>query len=300
MTKLEIFNAPTSCSCTSCSNDSCSTSTSTKITDDIEWLKSKGIEATSYNPGIEPEAFRTNELVMETLKKYGPDCLPLTILNNEILFKGKYPGRAILAEYFGLKYEEEQEEEIAEKSSCGCSGGCSGGCGCGSKTPLEEPTLNERLKTAAVIAAMLIIACILLVKLTATAGATETQTPPQTQQTTNPEGFVSSIAEAKKSGQDTIFIFVPSKTDLKMSILTQTAIIAAQGSLKTKKVTSKLYTLDSTSADYAAIAKKNKLPAIVVVGKTGNKCVVSGKITMTKLLDAYIQVSPLGCPASTP
>lgn len=283
MTKLQIFDPPMCCT-----SGVCGTNVDTKLVkllNDIEWLKSKGVEVERFGLAFEPQAFVSNELVKETLQKDGNDCLPLILVDGEIAFKGGYPDRAKLAEFCGVKFEEEVKEE-AENVSVGC---CGPDCDC------HQTSAGNKCKTVILIIILLLIAIILAVKFSAKAGAATTKTQTQTMQ-----GFVSSIAEAKKSGQDTTFVFVPSKSNVKMSILTQTAIIAAQSSLKAKKITSKLYTLDAGSADYNSIAAKNQLPAIVVLGKNGKKSIVSGKITTGKLLQAYVEINQVGCGADCP
>lgn len=150
---------------------------------------------------------------------------------------------------------------------------------------------NKKSYKAILTVILLLINCVSIGGLFCNAQTTTTQT--QTQQVQPLEGFVDSIAEAKKSGQDTTFIFVPAKNNLKMSVLTGIAIMTTQNTLKKKKVKTKLFTLNTTSNDYACIAQKNKLPAIVVLGKYGGQSIVSGKITVAKLLQAYVETS---CP----
>ncbi len=282
MTKLQIFDPPMCCT-----SGVCGTNVDTKLVkllNDIEWLKSKGVEVERFGLAFEPQAFVTNELVKETLQKDGNDCLPLILVDGKIVFKGGYPDRAKLAEFCKVEFEESDSKED-EKVSVEC---CGPDCDC------HQTSSGNKFKTAVLIIILLLAALALAVKFSCKAGATTTH------QSQSMKGFVGSIAEAKKSGQDTVFVFVPSKSNVKMSILTQTAIVAAQGSLKAKKITSKLYTLDAASSDYASIAAQNQLPAIVVLSKNGKKSIVSGKITTAKLLQAYIETTQVGCGADCP
>lgn len=284
MTKLQIFDPPMCCT-----SGVCGTNVDTKLVkflNDIEWLKSIGIEVERFGLAFEPQAFVSNELVKETLQKDGNDCLPLILVDGKIVSKGSYLDRAKLAEICGVNFEEGSETMETENVSFACGPDCD----------CHQTSSGNKFKTAVLIIILLLIALILAVKFSCKAGAATNQS----QQIQPMQGFVNSIAEVKKSGQDTAFIFVPSKSNLKMSILTQTAIVAAQNSLKAKKITSKLYTLDASSPDYASIAAKNKLPAILVVGKSSNIGIVSGKVTATKLLQAYIEASQVGCGADCP
>lgn len=285
MTKLQIFDPPMCCT-----SGVCGTNVDTKLVkflNDIEWLKSKGIEIERHGLAFEPQAFVDNELVKETLQKEGNNCLPLALVDDKIVFKGGYPDRAKLAEICGVEFEESTVQD-AENISFACGPDCD----------CHKPSVGNKFQKAVLIIILLLVACILAAKSCCKAGAATVKN--HNQQTQSMQGLVGSLAEARKNGQDTAFIFVPSKKNVKMSILTQTAIIAAQSSLKTKKITSKLYTLDAASADYASIAAQNQLPAIVVLGKNGNKSIITGKVTATKLLQAYIETTQVGCGASCP
>jgi len=282
MTKLQIFDPPMCCT-----SGVCGTNVDTKLVkllNDIEWLKSKGVEVERFGLAFEPQAFVSNEIVKETLQKDGNDCLPLVLLDGQIVFKGAYPDRDKLAELCGVAFEPDAETEESKNVSFACGPDCD----------CHQTSAGNKFKTAILIIILLIVALILAVKFSGKAGAAETS------QSQTMQGIVSSISEAKKSGQDTTFVFVPSKSNVKMSILTQTAIVAAQSSLKAKKITSKLYTLDTASADYSSIAAKNQLPAIVVLGKNGKRSIVAGKITTAKLLQAYIEINQVGCGADCP
>lgn len=277
MTKLQIFDPPMCCT-----SGVCGTNVDTKLVkllNDIEWLKSKGVEVERFGLAFEPQAFVTNELVKETLQKDGNDCLPLILVDGKIVFKGSYPDRAKLAEFCKVEFEESVGSE-------NISFECGPDCDC------HQTSSGNKFKTAVLIIILLLAALVLAVKFSCKAGAATANQPIK--------GFVGSVAEAKKSGQDIVFIFVPSKSNVKMSVLTQTAIVAAQSSLKARKITSKLYTLDAASADYSSIASQNQLPAIVVLSKNGKKSIVSGKITTTKLLQAYIETTQVGCGADCP
>ncbi len=44
-----------------------------------------------YGLATEPEAFQGNPAVSDLLENEGPDCLPLTFVDNKLLRKGTYP-----------------------------------------------------------------------------------------------------------------------------------------------------------------------------------------------------------------
>jgi hypothetical protein len=94
--------------------------------------------------------------------------------------------------------------------------------------------------------------------------------------------------------QDAVFIFVPATDTLTPSDATRTAVLAAQKTLGAKDTKVGLYTLQAMSADQAQIAKQVKLPAVLVACKGRGMGVVSGEVTETKLLQAYMASSQAG------
>jgi hypothetical protein len=94
--------------------------------------------------------------------------------------------------------------------------------------------------------------------------------------------------------QDTVFIFIPAATSEFADEKTNEAVLAAQQTLKSKSITVGLYTLPSTSSDYSAISAQVSAPAILVASKGRGMGAVSGDVTETKLLQAYMTSSRAG------
>jgi len=88
--------------------------------------------------------------------------------------------------------------------------------------------------------------------------------------------------------QDAVFIFIPAPKNEVADDATSKAVIAAQQTLKAKNINLGLYTLPTSSADYAAIAARVQAPAILIASKGKGMSAVSGEVTETKLLQAYI------------
>lgn len=104
MKKLHVFDPPMCCS-----SGVCGTNVDTKLVtfaSDLEWLKKQGIEVERHGLSFEPSAFVKNEIVKKSLEKEGNDCLPLIVVNNEIVYKGSYPQREKLAEIFGIEFKD--------------------------------------------------------------------------------------------------------------------------------------------------------------------------------------------------
>jgi hypothetical protein len=101
--------------------------------------------------------------------------------------------------------------------------------------------------------------------------------------------------------QDAVFIFVPTKTDEPASEKTNSAVLAAQRTLTSKGIKLGLYTLQASSPDYSAISNQVQLPAILVASKGKGMGAVSGEVTATKLVQAFVASSRSGgcCPSGS-
>ena len=106
--------------------------------------------------------------------------------------------------------------------------------------------------------------------------------------------------------QDAVFVFIPAPKNDLADDKTNTAVLAAQRTLKSKNITLGLYTLPNSSSDYAKISAQVQAPAILVACKGKGMAAVSGDVTEQKLLQAFVASSsaggcgPSGCAPSTP
>lgn len=93
---------------------------------DVDWLASQGVSVTRYNLAQDPNAFVSHPLVRQTLQHEGDACLPLLIMNGEIVAHGAYPRRDQLAQLVGLNASASKSKPwIRFGSGCGCKpGGC--------------------------------------------------------------------------------------------------------------------------------------------------------------------------------
>jgi hypothetical protein len=91
---------------------------------DVEWLASRGVSVSRYNLAQDPQAFVAHPLVRETLQSEGDSCLPLLILNGEVVAHGAYPRREQLAQLVGLTASAcASKPKIRLASGCGCKPG---------------------------------------------------------------------------------------------------------------------------------------------------------------------------------
>ena len=100
---LEVYD-PAMC----CSTGVCGPDVDDEVVDfanDVKWLKSQGIDVQRFNLGQEPEAFKMNPSVLSRLKREGTECLPLLLVNGEIVSEGGYPDRRQLSDWFAITPE---------------------------------------------------------------------------------------------------------------------------------------------------------------------------------------------------
>ncbi|MCX6930628.1 MAG: arsenite efflux transporter metallochaperone ArsD [Verrucomicrobia bacterium] len=101
MKTFEVFDPPLCCS-----TGVCGPSVDPKLirfAADFHWLAGQGFKVERYNLAQQPQAFAANRAVMDALTKHGNACLPLILLNDQIVSQGAYPTRAELAKLAGVE-----------------------------------------------------------------------------------------------------------------------------------------------------------------------------------------------------
>jgi sulfur carrier protein ThiS len=86
---------------------------------DFAWVAGQGVKVERYNLAQQPQAFAANETVKAALAQYGTDCLPVVLLNGSIVCRGRYPGRAELAQLLGLEPGSGPQLPIVQGRCCG-------------------------------------------------------------------------------------------------------------------------------------------------------------------------------------
>jgi hypothetical protein len=108
--------------------------------------------------------------------------------------------------------------------------------------------------------------------------------------------YLDSLSDLNKVAlsQDAVFIFIPRENNEAVQEPTNTAMLAAQKTLKNSNITLGLYTLSVSSPDYSGISKQVQPPAILVATKGRGMAAVSGNVTESKLLQAFMATSRAG------
>jgi len=98
--KMEVFDQPMRCS-----SGVCGPKVDKKLVEfsaALAWLREQGLEVLRYNPTQQYKAFVANAKVVQTINADGTGCLPLLLVDGEIVSRGGYPGKDELAKLAGL------------------------------------------------------------------------------------------------------------------------------------------------------------------------------------------------------
>lgn len=126
MTHLDVFDPPMCCS-----SGVCGPSVDPLLAAfaaDVDWLTSQGVTVSRYNLAQDPQSFVAHPLVRDVLRREGETCLPLVMVNGEIVARGAYPRRAELATLAGVAPASSQAKPRIRLSAV--SGCCKPGSGC--------------------------------------------------------------------------------------------------------------------------------------------------------------------------
>lgn len=100
MKKIEVFDPPMCCS-----SGVCGPKVDKKLVEfsaALAWLNAQGVEVQRYNAAQQYEAFVSNTKVVKAVNDSGTDCLPLILVDGEIVSHGRYPRKEELATMVGL------------------------------------------------------------------------------------------------------------------------------------------------------------------------------------------------------
>ena len=107
----------------------------------LNTLKENGIEVQRYNLTSTPQAFVDHKAVAEFLQKFGPDKLPVVMVDDFIVITGRYPSNEEFTSWLELAPELSGVSACCEDSSCCCGGDVEAeetSCCCGGDAEVEE------------------------------------------------------------------------------------------------------------------------------------------------------------------
>jgi len=107
MTTVDVYDPPMCCS-----SGVCGTKVDKRLvrfSAALEWLRGQGIQVERYNPAQQYAAFAANEMVVKTINERGSECLPLILVNGNIVSSAGYPERGELAAWVGIEGGQESQ-----------------------------------------------------------------------------------------------------------------------------------------------------------------------------------------------
>ncbi|HBM15294.1 MAG TPA: hypothetical protein DD381_02965 [Lentisphaeria bacterium] len=108
--------------------------------------------------------------------------------------------------------------------------------------------------------------------------------------------YIESLSELNKlaSSKDAVLIFIPTPKSEFADAQTQSAVLAAQQTLNSNGISLGLFTLMPVSQDYLMISRQIQAPAVLVANKGRGMAAVTGDVTESKLLQAFVTSSRSG------
>jgi hypothetical protein len=271
-----------------------------QLAGNLDELKQRGVTVQRFNLSSEPAAFFEETLVKETLDKEGNGCLPLIMVNGDIVSKDNYPTLSELMQWVGLDVANEMastgKPKAEEFSECGP------GCAC-------ETSGSGGLGRYVAGIAILLVAGVLVARAVIKDNGEETANPKtegfavlsELAQTpaSEPETKSAKVAEELKEiasfselnsvamGSAGVFIYVPAKDGAGKSptMLMQGAARTIEPQLKGKIG---LFVLKTGSFDYDQIANQMAVPGVIALVPGGRMVPVTGGITETKLVQGLV------------
>ena len=104
MKTIQIFDPPMCCSSGVCGAEV--DNNLVNFTVSLQWLKMNGVQVERFNPLHQYDVFAANAVVTKAVNEKGIECLPLILLDGEIISSGSYPSRLELSDMAGLGRQE--------------------------------------------------------------------------------------------------------------------------------------------------------------------------------------------------
>jgi len=126
MKKVQVFD-PALC----CSSGVCGTDVDQALVTfsaDADWAQQNGLPIERFNLARQPMAFAENAAVKGLLERSGEAALPITLVDGEVAFAGRYPTRGDLARWLGSVAAAPEAPGAAAKAAA--SGNCCSGGAC--------------------------------------------------------------------------------------------------------------------------------------------------------------------------
>ena len=91
---------------------------------DLGWLQEQGHAVERFNLAHDPAQFTANAVVQKMLSEEGIECLPLILVDGQVVSRSSYPTRDNLAHWTETKLQAKSTLPMADGGCCGSSGCC--------------------------------------------------------------------------------------------------------------------------------------------------------------------------------
>lgn len=122
MKSIQVFDKPMCCSTGVCGPEV--DPVLPTFAADLDWLKSQGYGVERFNLAQQPQAFIENKTIHGLLSTAGTDCLPVVLVDGEIVSQAVYPSREDLAGWVASNPTEQLLPVAKPDSGCCGSSGC--------------------------------------------------------------------------------------------------------------------------------------------------------------------------------
>jgi arsenite methyltransferase len=122
MKSVQVYDKPMCCSTGVCGPEV--DPVLPKFAADLDWLKSQGHNVERYNLAQQPQAFIENKSIHHLLSTAGTDCLPVVVVDGEIVSQTVYPSREDLAGWLAGSPAKQLLPVSNAGGCCGTSGCC--------------------------------------------------------------------------------------------------------------------------------------------------------------------------------
>lgn len=89
--KIQVYDRPMCCSTGICGPNI--DTTLPKFAEDLHWLRNQGYDVQRYNLAQQPQAFVDNPVIQQLLSTSGTDCLPVVVIDGQVVSQSVYPSR---------------------------------------------------------------------------------------------------------------------------------------------------------------------------------------------------------------
>lgn len=128
MASIKIYDKPMCCSTGVCGPQV--DPVLPRFAADLDWLMTQGHQVERYNLAQQPAAFVENEIVKKMLAIESVDCLPLILVDGQVVSKTDYPNREQLTTLANSVNENLPNPGKSTLPIAGQPGECCGGSDC--------------------------------------------------------------------------------------------------------------------------------------------------------------------------